>query len=319
MSLRFLSILITVLAAAVLVVIMISYITFLVVFYVPKRKQEDSEEIQLPPGKIYEVFWEDMRKWALETRELPYRELSITSFDGLKLYGKYYECIPGAPVELMFHGYRGNAQRDLPGGVQRCFQVGHNVVLADQRCSGRSQGNVITFGIREYRDCLGWIDQMIACFGPDVPIILTGISMGASTVLMAAGKQLPPNVIGVLADCGFHSPKEIILSVAQSMHLPARLLYPFVKLGARVFGRFDLEEYTPVEAMKTCTVPVIFFHGTTDAYVPSYMSRINYDACGTRKKLVLIPDAGHGLSYPVSPGEYLREVSDFFDPLSSIT
>lgn len=304
------------LLALVVFVLLLTYVLFLVVFYVPDRKEKHSAEIQLPPGEIYEVFWEDMRRWALETRELPFVEMSITSFDGLKLYGKYYECIPGAPIELMFHGYRGSAERDLPGGVQRCFQVGHNALLVDQRCAGRSDGYVISFGINEHRDCLQWIDHMIGYFGSDVQIILTGISMGASTVLMASGKELPRNVIGVLADCGFHSPKEIIISVAKSMHLPARALYPLVKFGAKLFGHFDLEEYTPVEAMKTCKVPVIFFHGVTDDYVPCYMSRINYDACHTKKKLVLIPGAGHGLSYPVSPQEYLQEVSGFFDPIS---
>lgn len=290
----------------------LSYILFRVVFYVPSSSRNITGDIQLPPGKIYEVFWDDMRKWALETRALPYVEMSVTSFDGLKLYGKYYESIPGAPIELMFHGYRGNAERDLPAGVQRAFQVGHNVLLVDQRCSGKSDGNVITFGIHEHRDCLSWIDHMISSFGPDVQLILTGISMGAATVLMASGKELPSNVIGVLADCGFHSAKDIILSVARSMHLPAQILYPFVKFGAKFFGHFDLEEYSPVQAMETCTVPVIFFHGLTDDYVPSYMSQINYDACKTRKKIVMIPGAGHGLAYPVSPQAYLREVTLFF-------
>lgn len=303
-------------AAFAVLSLILSYIFFLIVFYVPKRKTDPSDEIRFPPGEIYEVFWDDMRQWAMETRSLPFTEMSVTSFDRLKLYGKYYECIPGAPIELMFHGYRGSAERDLPGGVRRCFQVGHNVLLVDQRCSGRSEGTVISFGIHEHRDCLLWVDYVISHFGSDVPIILTGISMGAATVLMAAGKKLPPNVIGVLADCGFHSPKEIIISVAKSAHLPARLLYPFVRLGAKLFGHFDLEEYSPLEAMRSCKVPVIFFHGMTDDYVPCYMSRINYEACRTRKKLIMIPGAGHGLSYPVSPQEYVEEVTDFFRSLS---
>jgi len=295
-----------------LFLLLLSYILFLIVFFVPPRRKVSSDEIQLPPGEIYEVFWDDMRKWALETRKLPYVEMKITSFDGLKLYGKYYECIPGAPIELMFHGYRGNSERDLPGGVQRSFLVGHNVLLIDQRCSGKSEGNVISFGINEYRDCLRWIDHVIDYVGADVQIILTGISMGASTVLMAAGKKLPRNVIGILADCGFHSAKDIIISVANHMHLPAKMLYPFLKFGANIFGHFNLEEYSPLEAMATCSVPVIFFHGLSDDYVPSYMSQINYDACSTRKRIVLIPGAGHGLSYPVSPKKYVQEVSDFF-------
>ena len=76
-----------------------------------------------------------------------------------------------------------------------------------------------------------------------------------------AGKELPANVVGVLADCGFSSPKAIIKKCAKDMHYPAELIYPFIKLGARIYGQFDLEEYSPEEAMNSCKLPVIFFHG----------------------------------------------------------
>ena len=153
---------------------------------------------------------------------------------------------------------------------------------------------------------------MIEHFGPDVKIILTGISMGASTVLNATGGPLPKNVIGVLADCGFSSPADIIKKVIRQMGLPANISYPFVKLGARLYGKFDLEEITSAEAVKNCKLPVIFFHGEDDDYVPCEMSRINYDACPSRKRLVTIPGAGHGLCYPVAPNLYLWEMQDFF-------
>lgn len=290
----------------------LSWILFLIVFYVPPRRESATDKFDLPSGKIYEPFHEDMRNWIIQCRNTPHKVFSIQSFDGLTLYGKYYEYAPDAPIELMFHGYRGNAERDLSGGMHRCFQLGHSAFIVDQRCSGRSDGNVITFGIREHRDCQSWIDFLLDHFGPDVRIILTGISMGASTVLLTAGKGVPKNVIGVLADCGFHSPKDVICSVADSMHLPSCLLYPLVKIGARLFGHFDLEECSPVESVIHCKVPVLFFHGEDDDYVPSYMSRINYDHCPSRKKLVLIPGAGHGLSFPVAPELYLEEMDDFF-------
>ena len=290
----------------------ITYTLFCFVFYVPKRKHSHSEEFDLPPGKIYEPFYEKMKYWAQVCRNTPHEEFMIQSHDGLALYGKYYEYKAGAPIELMFHGYRGNAERDLSGGMSRCFKLGHNALIVDQRCSGKSEGNIITFGIKEHRDCLDWIDFTIARFGSDVQIILTGISMGASTVLMAAGKPLPSNVIGVLADCGFHSAKEVIKYVAGTMHLPSQLLYPVVKFSAKLFGHFDLEEITAEDAVKKCTVPVLFFHGADDDYVPSYMSQINYDACSTRKKFVMIPGAGHGLSYPVDPERYIQEMAEFF-------
>lgn len=283
-------------------------------FYVPKKEIIGPDDYDIPKGKIYEPFRDVMVSWMKETRQLPHEEVSIRSFDGLTLWGKYYEYAPGAPIELMFHGYRGNAERDLCGAVQRCFKLGHSALVVDQRASGKSDGKVITFGINESKDCHSWVAFMLEHFGPDVKILLTGISMGAATVLMAAGSALPENVIGVLADCGYSSPKAIIKKVIRQIGLPADLAYPFVKLGARLYGGFDIEALSPLEAMEKCTVPVIFFHGETDDFVPCEMSTENYDACVSKKKLVTMANAGHGLCYPIEPDRYLKELGDFFRP-----
>ena len=299
-------------AFAGIAILVISYVCFRMAFFVPDRDPDHLDLDTIPDGEIYESFRPQMEAWAAETRALPHTQFCITTFDGLKLYGKYYEYAKGAPIELMFHGYRGNAQRDLSGGVQRCFALQRSALIVDQRCSERSEGNVITFGIYEHRDCLCWVDFMVNHFGPDVKIILTGISMGASTVLMAAGHPLPPQVMGVLADCGYSSAKDIIKQVVAQMKLPVEAGYFFVKLGAKLFGHFDLEETSPQEALKNCTLPVIFFHGEDDAFVPCQMSKINFDACPTRKMLVTIPGAGHGLSYPVDPEKYLAALREFF-------
>ena len=295
-----------------LMIVLLSYLCFRMAFYSPDRPAIPSDAIDIPEGEAYEEFREDMEKWARDLRAMPHEEMSITSFDGLTLRGKFYEYAPNAPIELMFHGYRGTAERDLSGGVARCFQLGRSALLVDQRGCSESEGNVISFGINEHRDCLAWLDFAIQRFGKDVKIILTGISMGASTVLMVSDQALPPNVLGILADCGFSSAKDIIKKVIRQMGLPADVGYPFVKLGAKLFGHFDLEAHSAVEAVKNATVPVIFFHGDGDDYVPCEMSRINYEACTSKKKLVIIPRAGHGLSYPVAPDTYLNALREFF-------
>ena len=299
-------------ALLIAVVLTVSYICFRMAFFVPERSKLPKEEYSIPQGKIYEPYREKMVGWMKEVRALPSEDLTITSFDGLTLRGKYYEYAPGAVIEIMFHGYRGSAERDLCGGVQRCFKLGHSALIVDQRCSGRSQGNVITFGINESRDCLDWMKFAIRHFGPDCRLMLTGISMGASTVMIAAGQELPENVIGVLADCGFTSAKAIIKKVIRQLQLPPALAYPFVKLGARLYGHFDLEETSAVEALKTCKVPVIFFHGEADDFVPCDMSRENYAACAGPKKLVTVPGAGHGLSIMLDPEGYRAAMKDFF-------
>ena len=293
-------------------VLLVSYYCYRITFYAKPTPPLGPDEYDVPRGRIYDPHRETMIGWMREVRKLPQQEVSITSFDGLKLVGTYYQWSPGAVTELMFHGYRGNAERDLCGGVHRAFSLGHNVLIVDQRTSRRSQGNTISFGINEHRDCLAWIDFAIDFLGKDAKLILTGISMGASTVLMAAGRELPENVVGVLADCGYHSAKAIIQKCAKQMKLPPKLVYPFIKLGARLFGHFDLEEYSPIEAMKTIKVPVIFFHGDTDTFVPCQMSWENYNACVSPKRMVVIPGAGHGLAYIMDPDRYLQEMAEFF-------
>ena len=294
--------------------LLISYGCYRMAYYAPPRKTRQTDEIEIPSGEIYEVHREKMENWARKMRAMPHEEFEITAFDGLKLRAKFYEYAPGAPIELMFHGYRGSAERDLSGGIERCFRVRRSALIVDQRCAGLSEGRTITFGINERRDCLKWVDFMVGHFGSDVKIIPTGISMGAATVLMAGAEELPPNVIGILADCGYTSAREIMEVVIGKMGLPPKLCYPFVRLGARIFGHFDPDETSPIEAVKKCKLPVIFFHGAADDFVPCYMSRANFEACASRKRIVTIPGAGHGLSYAIDPDGYVEELYAFFGP-----
>ena len=300
-------------AVLIIAVLTISYICFRMAFYVKDDEKLSKEEYPIPEGEIYEPFREAMVNWMKEVRAMPHEDVSITSFDGLTLRGKYYECAPGATIELMFHGYRGYSDRDLCGGVQRCFALGHNALLVDQRASGSSDGNIITFGVKESRDCHSWLHFMEQRFGSDAKIILTGISMGAATVMMAAGKPLPKTVVGVLADCGYTSAKEIIQKIIRQMGLPVGLAYPFVKLAARLYGGFSLEEQPPIEAVTRCPVPIFFIHGEDDDFVPCEMSVQNYEACqAPKKRLFTVPGAGHGLGYPVMPQEYITALKEFF-------
>ena len=137
-------------------VLLTAYICFYLVFYVPKRKRRMTREAidalyaaepDIPEGEIYEVYREDMVAWTYAIRAMNPKELSIVSRDGLTLRGRFYELTPDAPVEILFHGYRGHAERDLNGGVFRCAALGHSALLVDHRASGASDGKVITFGV----------------------------------------------------------------------------------------------------------------------------------------------------------------------------
>lgn len=301
----------SVLGALAFLALALTLYCFFKVFYSPRRKPCGPDEYPIPDGEIYEVHREQMTEWTKQIRAFNYERMSVKSFDGLTLRGKYYEYAPGAPIEILFHGYRGNSERDLCGGVARCFALGRSALIVDQRASGESDGHVITFGINERRDCLSWVNFAVQHFGCDVKIIITGISMGAATVMMAAADDLPANVVYALADCGYTSAEEIIKKIVAEMKLPPKLIYPFIKLSARIFGRFDLEETSPYEAIPNAKIPVIFFHGEADDFVPCDMSRRLYDVCVMPKKLVTVPGAGHGLAFPVDQEYYINELKEF--------
>ena len=307
---EFLVIVLIAVAALAVVVLLTSFICFWMAFYAPRRKEK--EEYPILPGKIYEPHRETMVSWIKEARAMPHDDVSIRSFDGLTLSGQYFEGEPDAPIEIMFPGYRGVAERDLCGGVQRAFALGHNVLIVNQRGCDKSGGRVITFGVREHRDCLSWVDYVLDRFGSDVKIILAGVSMGAATVMTAAGCDLPPQVVGIVADCGYTSAKDIICKVIRQLNLPDKLLYPFVRLGGLIYGGFDVEETSPIEGMRKCRVPVFFAHGDGDDFVPYEMSVQNHTACTAKKMLFTVSDAGHGLSYLVDPEGYVKALNDIF-------
>jgi fermentation-respiration switch protein FrsA (DUF1100 family) len=187
--------------------------------------------------------------------------------------------------------------------------------VVDHRASGQSEGHVITFGVNESRDCQTWVNYILENIDANATIILAGISMGAATVMTVAGGETPKNVVGVLADCGYTSTKDIVKKVMREMKLPASLVYPFARFSAIVLGGFDPDADSPIKAMSRCRLPIIFIHGDADDFVPFSMSEQNFAACTSEnKRLVKIAGAGHGLAFPVDNDGYIKELEEFFRP-----
>ncbi len=307
-----------VLAVIAISVLITSYVAFYMTFYASeKSRSNENSKISAPVIEGFAPFREMMGGWFRQVAEKSFTDAEVISFDGLRLRGKFFEYKAGAPVEIMHHGYRGNADRDLSGWVIRAHRQGRSALIVDHRACGRSEGQVVTFGINESRDCLSWIDHVIKNIDPEAKIILTGVSMGAATVMMAAGREeLPENVVGVIADCGYTSPREIIKKTMRDMKLPSNLFYPFVRLGGMLFARFDIDGNSPIDAMKKCRVPVMFIHGDTDSFVPYDMSVRNFEACAAeKKKLVTVKGAAHGVAYHNDPEGYMKEIDGFFEDI----
>lgn len=294
----------------------ITYISYRITFSAPKRL--DDEDFKFPTRRKYKKKCAGISKSVNEMLARPFEPVTITSHDGLTLYARYYHVADNAPLQIQFHGYKSSAILDFCGGSNLAKNMGHNALVVDQRSHGKSGGNCITMGIKERIDCMTWIQYALDRFGKDTKIILAGLSMGAATVLMATDQELPKNVLGIIADCPFSSPKEIIQKVCKDMHFLPAPIYPFIKLGARMFGHFDLEECSAVSSVRHAQIPILLIHGEADRFVPCNMSRKIAKACASPVTFVTIAGAGHGLCYPVSPTQYENATITFINKILGV-
>ncbi len=295
----------------VTIILLISYATYRIGFYISSAEKLRLNPFETKPEPLPSDKFSDISKFTNYILQLPYESVSITSRDGLHLEGKYYHVQHGAPLQIQMHGYRGSGARDFCGGTKLAINSGHNVLVIDERSHGKSDGHTITMGIKERYDCLDWITYANKRFGTDTKILLVGLSMGAATVLMASDLNLPSNVVGIMADCPYSSPKEIVKRVAKGMHFPPNLAYPFLQLGALIFGGFHLEESDAVTAVKNAKVPILLIHGENDTFVPCEMSKKIYEACTSKKMIATFPGAEHGMSYMSDIPRYRNVVGEF--------
>ncbi len=292
-------------------VMAVSFMVFVRCFV---RWPRPHERLELPRTGSYARCWDMLIELIDGMESVPYDEMRIRAADGTALYARYYHLRDGAPIEIQMHGYRGSYQ-DFCGGFKLARELGHNILLVHQRAHGLSEGRVITFGIRERQDCRAWARFMAEKY-PQSPLILCGVSMGATTVLMASALSLPPQVKGVLADCPFTTPAAIIEKVCvENLHLPAWAAMPFVRLGAVLYGGFHLSAASALTAVKETHLPILLIHGEADGFVPCRMSREIKAAGGDKVTLLTVPAADHGISYMVDTPAYVRAVTAFTEQI----
>ena len=284
------------------------------IFFKPNFPRHDEPPHPLDEEEYlheYRDFINRSIEWFLSQKS---EDVYITSFDGFNLYGSFFE-IPNGKAKgtvLMCHGFHGVAPRDFAGLPEFYLSLGYNVLVINQRAHNKSGGKYLTYGIKERFDCRDWILFLNNRLGTEKPIFLHGLSMGCATVLMTSGFELPPNVKGIVADCGYTSPYDIILSVLKNgLKLPAFPIMPLSEILVKCIAGFGLKEYSTLDAMKTNRIPILFIDGDKDDFVPTWMTQKNYDACVAEKRLVWFEGVKHAESFFVDKTKYETEVKDF--------
>lgn len=243
-----------------------------------------------------------------------------TAFDGLKLHATYFPPIKESEgkkrIVICFHGYTSRGLADFTGLTDYYFKRGYAMLHPDARAHGDSEGEYIGFGCLDRKDALKWIDWVLKKCGQDVEILLHGISMGGATVLMSGGLDLPPQVKGIVSDCGFTSSKEVFTHVLNSMyHLPAFPVIPAANLVNKKLAGYGMDECNAKREVAKAKVPILFIHGSKDTFVPVSMCHELYECCASPKKILIVEGAAHGESYFKDMQAYEAALDEFTEDL----
>ena len=292
----------------ILFIIIAVFMMYRLIFFSPRKGQ--LSDLNLTKSKNFKGYEEVMKENILSFMAKPYKDVYIESFDKLKLHARYYEVNKSNKVALLLHGYKGTAYRDFNCISKIIFEEGYNVLLIDQRAHGLSKGHVITFGVRETKDLLRWIDYVNKRFN-NPEILLVGVSMGGNTALNTADK-IDKN-IKIIADCPYSSPKEILRSTIKSVHLPVLLFYPLLNLTCHIFGRESLNKTSAYGTVKNSDNKILIIHGDKDHVIPYIDSKKLADTYPNKIKYELFKNADHGVSALVDYNRYRKVVKEFLD------
>ena len=300
-----------ILAAALL---LLGAAVFFFKFSIRRYRKERADEQYEEADSIWNPFAPRMKEAQAYIRAHTREKVKLTSFDGLELAALYLPVERPRGTVIAFHGYRSLATIDFALEVEFFHRLGYDVLLPYQRSHGESQGKYITYGVKERFDCRDWARYAAQRFGEDKPLFLMGISMGAATVLMASGLELPGNTRGIVADCGFTTPWDIMAHVARRDYRlpPFPLLYLLDGL-ARLRAGFRLKGADTRKALERNRIPVLFLHGEEDGFVPLSMTEENFAACRAEKRLYTVPGAGHAQSFGVDPEGCKRVLREFLE------
>lgn len=283
-------------------------------------------------GTAWDQYYDEIQEGIVWISQQEAEDIYIQSEDGLKLHARLMDQSGAKGTVLMFHGYRTHPEVDFSASSHVYYECGNRIVHIDQRAAGESEGKYIGFGVLESRDCCLWAQYIANRFGTDQKIILAGLSMGASTVLMATAHHedrrvrincspeepmevsmtLPKNVTGIVADSAFSSPYDIIKKrIRTTYHCKGRLLTIAIGIWSRMLAHYSLKELSVPDVMKHNTIPVLLVHGTEDSNVPVEMTVKIAENCQAPKQVLLIKGAEHGTGYLVDNEAYKKALQEF--------
>ena len=293
------------LVLGIMIYLILMYLFFVKILVRPKEKNKKKNE--------HKEVSEELLRRRKEFESYKKEEVEITSFDGLKLRGYFIPNQIQNKVIILCHGYHSSAFHETTNGYNY-YDLGYSLLCIDQRAHGRSEGKYIGMGILERKDVLYWIKFILNKCGEDTSIILEGVSMGASTVMMASELVDSKNVKGIIADCGYTTVRDEFKHLI-SPHFAKLNMFVF-GLYMKIFAKYSMDDASAVKSLSNSFIPLLLIHGGQDDFVPTKFSKRIFGVANSKTKDILIVEgARHAESYRVAPLVYDDKVRHFLNTI----
>lgn len=241
-------------------------------------------------------------------------EIFTQSNDGLSLQAlTYSQSKKTHKWVINVHFYLGDNTRMLRW-TRNFYDHGYNVLAPNLRGHGESSGDYIGMGWPDRLDLLNWIDVIIK-EDPQAEIMLFGVSMGASTVMMASGEELPSNVKVLIEDCGYANVNDVfVYQLKELFHLPPFPIINAANSMTKIRAGYEFKEADAPKQLKNNKLPILFIQGDADTFVPFSMLDTLYNATDAPKEKFVVKGAGHSESESLNPEKYWAKIWSFSDP-----
>ncbi len=252
--------------------------------------------------------------WAEENKAV-IKEVSITSYDGLKLCGQYFDF--GFDKAALF----------LAGRAEPCTysyyfampykEYGYNVLVIDNRSCGLSEGECSNAAMKEYRDVQDWIKFLNSDLG-NKKVLIHGICIGSATGLRALTHVGCPDCVeGIVVDGIYETFFETLKTHFIDLGKPVfPVCYEVIFKIWKLTGK-NVMIHGPKRDIKKYTGPILMIHGRQDVFSLPAKAQKMYESCpSTHKRLEWFEEGMHSHLKIRAPKKYDEVVGEFIKSLN---
>lgn len=229
------------------------------------------------------------------------KDVAILGMEDVHLAGRLYLCESGENKYsvILCHGAKSSGKLDFGAAFKMYREMNYNILVADLRAHGRSEGKYCSMGILESYDVVAWCKWLEMCFGTESDIIVHGVSTGAfAAVAAAANPEMPQNIKCVIADSVYPLIRTFVFKdVKRSFAFLAKPVLFFMNVFYKNHVGFDMRDFSLFSVAKAVKIPTLFIHSEND-YDASFSEAANIaKRVLVKSRFIKIKKAPHGTCF----------------------